>query len=55
MGTSTNAYLVYGVCIKEGVLPGSMEEEGSPCYLAYQGVDHDGLSILIHCSSSCHL
>jgi hypothetical protein len=51
MGTSTNAYLVYGVCLEEGPIPGSMEEEGSPRYLAYQGVDYDGLSIWIHCSS----
>jgi hypothetical protein len=55
MGASTNAYLVYGICLEEHSLDstgGGQKPIGSPQYLAYTGKDADGIRILTHCSCS---
>jgi hypothetical protein len=55
MGVSTNAYLVYGVMLKEGSfssLGGDQAEPGTPKSLAYRGDSHNGIRILRHCSDT---
>lgn len=56
MGTSTNAYLVYGIKLKEGLfssIGGGENEPGSPESLVWSGEAHDGIAIETHCSSEC--
>jgi hypothetical protein len=56
VSTSTDAYLVYGVMLKEGSLSslgGNRAEPGTPKSLAYSGSTHyyNGLRSVAHCSS----
>jgi hypothetical protein len=54
MGTTTDAYLVYGVRIESDSLNsdgGWRAEEGTPKWMLYNVHEHDGLRIQAHCSS----
>lgn len=54
MGTRTDAYLVYGIQLKEGSfspLGGFNSEPGTPKHLAWSGDAHDGIAIIAHQSS----
>jgi len=54
VGTRTDAYLVYGVKLKEGSfssIGGGDAEPGTPKHLAWSGKPHNGIAIETHCSS----
>lgn len=54
MERRTDAHLVYGIKLKEGSfssLGGGNAEPGTPKHLAWSGKAHNGITIMIHCSS----
>ncbi len=55
MSTSTDAYLVYGIPLKDDsfYIDTEIEDRESPSYIASMGKSVNDISILVHCSDKC--